>query len=594
MDVRLPDGTVIQGVPDNITKAELTAKLAKNGYDVSKLSTTSATQTSQQDSPRTIASIGAGLGKGLGDVALGAQGLVGKGLQKLGEAVTPDQQSVSGLVRGTKDRGLIQSAGDWLVNDAQAGRNKLADELAPYKDAHPLAAGAGEVGGNVIATLPVGGLLAGGVRAAAPAMVRAGASSPLIQRLANAVETAGFRTGAPAATTVAGKAADLGVRAAGGGITGGTSAALVNPDEAASGAVIGAALPGAAKLVGAGAGAVGNKLLSVARGGAVSPEVAALARRAGELGIDVPADRIANSKPLNALAASLNYVPFSGRAGTERTMQDQLNRALSRTFGQDSENVTGALRAARGQLGNEFDRVLQGNQVQVDTPFLDALARAEQRAQVELPSDGARVIKNQIDEILSKGSTGTIDGQAAYNIKRTLDRIGRRNSPEAYYASDLRRDLMDALNRSLTPEDAAAFAATRKQYGNMLSLEKLAQNGVDGDVSIARLANMKNIGNNDLQELADISAQFLKAREGQHGAMQRVGVGAAGAALGGLPGLMAGAAAGRATNAALNSNALKGLIMGQPVTARNRLLELISNPEVQQLGYRSAPLMQRD
>jgi hypothetical protein len=37
MDVRLPDGTIIRGVPDGISKADLTAKLAKNGYDVSKL-----------------------------------------------------------------------------------------------------------------------------------------------------------------------------------------------------------------------------------------------------------------------------------------------------------------------------------------------------------------------------------------------------------------------------------------------------------------------------------------------------------------------------------------------------------------------------
>lgn len=37
MDVRLPDGTVIKGVPDGMSKADLTAKLAKNGYDVSKL-----------------------------------------------------------------------------------------------------------------------------------------------------------------------------------------------------------------------------------------------------------------------------------------------------------------------------------------------------------------------------------------------------------------------------------------------------------------------------------------------------------------------------------------------------------------------------
>jgi len=37
MDVRLPDGTVIQNVPEGTTKAELTAKLKANGYDVSKL-----------------------------------------------------------------------------------------------------------------------------------------------------------------------------------------------------------------------------------------------------------------------------------------------------------------------------------------------------------------------------------------------------------------------------------------------------------------------------------------------------------------------------------------------------------------------------
>lgn len=37
MDVRLPDGTMIKNVPDDMTKADLTAKLAKNGYDVSRL-----------------------------------------------------------------------------------------------------------------------------------------------------------------------------------------------------------------------------------------------------------------------------------------------------------------------------------------------------------------------------------------------------------------------------------------------------------------------------------------------------------------------------------------------------------------------------
>jgi len=37
MDVRLPDGTLLKNVPDGMSKADLTAKLQRNGYDVSKL-----------------------------------------------------------------------------------------------------------------------------------------------------------------------------------------------------------------------------------------------------------------------------------------------------------------------------------------------------------------------------------------------------------------------------------------------------------------------------------------------------------------------------------------------------------------------------
>jgi hypothetical protein len=37
MDVQLPDGTMVKGIPDGMSKADLTAKLAANGYDMSKL-----------------------------------------------------------------------------------------------------------------------------------------------------------------------------------------------------------------------------------------------------------------------------------------------------------------------------------------------------------------------------------------------------------------------------------------------------------------------------------------------------------------------------------------------------------------------------
>jgi hypothetical protein len=58
MDVRLPDGTIIKGVPDGMSKADLTAKLQANGYDISKLTTPAAPQLPESLRPRTAASEG--------------------------------------------------------------------------------------------------------------------------------------------------------------------------------------------------------------------------------------------------------------------------------------------------------------------------------------------------------------------------------------------------------------------------------------------------------------------------------------------------------------------------------------------------------
>ncbi|MCY1226186.1 hypothetical protein D9M72_384100 [compost metagenome] len=325
----------------------------------------------------------------------------------------------------------------------------------------------------------------------------------------------------------------------------------------------------------------------------MAPEVKVLADRAKQLGIDIPADRLVNSKPLNALAGSLEYVPLSGRTATLDKMQDQLNVALSKTFGQNSDNVTAALRKAQGDLGGKFDQVLKSNTVKVDPQFVNDLADAANMASKELGTDGAKIIGNQVDEIMLKAANGEIDGQAAYNIKRTLDRISQRNSPEAYYARDLKSKLMAALDRSLGPQQAAEFALVRKQYGNMLSLENLAQNGAEGNISIARLANMKNINNPELQELADISAQFLKPREGAHGSAQRafLGTGAlvTGGATGTLPAVGAGMALGRGANSLLNSRVMKNAVSGTPQS--NQLLQFARSPEVEKLLYRSAPVV---
>lgn len=436
----------------------------------------------------------------------------------------------------------------------------------------------GELGADIAGTAGVGGVLAKGVRVAGSAFPAIAQYAP---KLAAALESGGFKLGGTPATTVGGQAAEWATRAAGGATVGGASAGLVNPSDAPVGAALGGTLPAAAKLAGAAGSAVAGK---------VTPEVAALYQKAKSLGIDIPADRIVNSKPLNALAASLNYIPLSGRAGTEEKMVSQMNRAISRTFGQDSDNVTAALRKASTDLGSKFEATLKNNTVKADNQLVSDLVTHIDTANKELGKDGARIIGNMADEIMGKiGPNGEIDGQAAYNIKKALDRIGDRNAPEAFYARELKKSLMGALDRSLGPNDAAAFAKVRKQYGNMLDLENLAQNGAEGGISVGRLANLKNINNKELQDIADIAAQFVKTRENSHGAMQRVMMGGLGAGAGiaahsTIPVVVGGIAAGRVANTALNSGALKSLLL-DPASASRRLESIAGNQPARSLLY---------
>lgn len=407
----------------------------------------------------------------------------------------------------------------------------------------------GRVASNIAGTAGAGGLVARGA-AALPAELG------IAPKLAAAIESGGFSTGAaPAARLLSTEAAkNAATRLAGGAIAGGASAGLVNPEDVTSGAAIGAAIPVAGKVI-------GSAIPSA------TPDVAKLYQKAKDLGIDIPADRLINNRALNAAAASLEYMPFSGRAATETVMNNQIKQKLSQTFGEDTPHITKDLISnAKQKLGQQFDNTLKNNVVNVDTTLQNDLLNNLDVAQRELSSDNFKIIDKQINEILAKGASGQIEGQAAYNIKKTLDRLANGNGNEAYHAKQVRESLMNALNRSFkTQDEVAAFSDLRRKYTNMKSLERLASNNVEGDISMARLGNIDS-RNQEVKDLSQIAATFAKGRESPHGAAQRVVMGAGTAALGGSAAagfaapVAVGLTAGRIANTALNSNAIKRLM----------------------------------
>lgn len=183
-----------------------------------------------------IKGFGMGAGVGCGRTVLGAQRLVGKGLVAL-DGATSDAPSLSSLIAGKKTPdSMLARAGKWLVDDADQGRNKIIAENAPYKAASPIANITGEVGGSIVATLPVGGLLPSALRTAAGATKIVG----IVPRVAQAAAVGGIYGGVTG--TTASSADTLGGMLADGAHGAGTGAVLggaITPASAVLGAVTG-------------------------------------------------------------------------------------------------------------------------------------------------------------------------------------------------------------------------------------------------------------------------------------------------------------------------------------------------------------------
>ena len=171
-------------------------------------------------------------------------------------------------------------------------RQQMTQALATMgADPESTAFALGKTGTEIAGTLPIGGLLGKGVTAVAPRLAP----------LATAIETGGFKTGLPQATTGLQRGGNVALRTGGGAIAGGAGAAAVNPEDVGLGAAVGAALPtvgaGVVKLFGQGSGwlwdAVSSQLGKVKAG--------EIARRVA--GGDLAAIRAANAAAQQGLSS---------------------------------------------------------------------------------------------------------------------------------------------------------------------------------------------------------------------------------------------------------------------------------------------------
>lgn len=201
------------------------------------------------------------VGQGLGNLAAGAV----RGAGSIGATLLYPYDKARDLIdraNGVSDVGLS----GLITGQKRLSRNeqRRADMDAALQsmgaETDSLLYKGGKIGTEIAGTLPVGGLLGRGAAAL-------GATPRVVQ----ALTTSGLQTGAVPAGLVQ-RAGDMALRTAAGAASGGASAALVNPDDVGTGALYGAAMPGAIKVLGMAGHAAGRGLNAV--GSVVSDKAA--------------------------------------------------------------------------------------------------------------------------------------------------------------------------------------------------------------------------------------------------------------------------------------------------------------------------------
>lgn len=364
-------------------------------------------------------------------------------------SVNPVAGFVSGLGRGAKDvidtgAQLLASGFDKIAGtkegDRVAAMNKVGTDQFKQEFGGSTAADVGRVGGQVLATLPVGGAVGAGVRALGAA---GGVAPSVLVPLGEAITSGGLSA----------QGAGLGIRSAGGAISGALTAGLAEPEQAGTGALLGAALPGVVRGLGAAGQAIGSTL----RG----PEIPLGVRQAGqaalEAGFTLPPSQVnptAFNQALEGLGGKIKtaqQVSISNQEKVNSLVRQQLGLGAGEQITQD------LLNGIRRRAGAAYDAVGSTGTITPTAAYaraLDDITAPYRRAAAGFPDATPNPVIAQIDSLRS----GQFDARSAIDKIREL------------------RDLADAAYRRGEKDVGRAFKGGATALENAIE-QHLATNG---------------------------------------------------------------------------------------------------------------------
>lgn len=333
-----------------------------------------------------------------------------------------------------------------------------------------------------------------------------------------------------------------------------------------------------------------------------------------------------DSTPLRWAESASQDIPLAGKRAKvlQERQADEFTRATLKRAGIEADRATPeVMNGAFVKLGAQFDDMAAKSSFNADAKFSQSITKALSDYERLTPSPSqAPVVKEFAEEfgkMIQQQRANPLQpimrGDVYQKWRHDLDEYARAAQsadpgaqlPTTLYA--LRNAMDDAVERGLPKRLQDEFKKTRRQYANLLTIEKAASgagaNAVEGVISPAALrtaAKTRNLrdytrGRDDLSELARAGVSVMSplpqsgtAPRAMAQNMLNLGLGAGGAAVFGWPGIAL-AAAPQVTSRALMSRPVQAYLGNQLAAP---VYNALSRPSIAQHSYLAGPMAFED
>lgn len=218
---------------------------------------------------------------------------------------------------------------------------------------------------------------------------------------------------------------------------------------------------------------------------------------------DLTAGQKTGNRFVRYAESELGNLPFAGGKAFEKeaAASEQFTNAVLKRVGETKkpdEKMTEVVDRAFRRIGGDFDKLEKRNTLQADAQYAQNLNKIAQDYEAN-SSAGARapIINNVVDDLLGRVALnkGRLEGTEYKKIRTRIDEV-RRETADSGLANalmDIRQELDATMERSiakLNPADLGAWKEARRQYRNMLIIEK-ASTGAGEKVAAGALTPAK-------------------------------------------------------------------------------------------------------